>query len=252
MPMNRSASALLDSGSPLAERLGDFQPRVAQQQLADAVEAAIRDKAVLVAEAGTGTGKTFAYLVPALLSGRKVVISTGTKTLQDQLFQKDLPLVRDALEVPARLALLKGRANYLCLYRMEQTALDGRFETREESERFQKVRDWAARTCSGDLAEIAAVVASPALRLRVSSTADNCLGSDCPHFEECFLMEARRRAQEADIVVVNHHLLMADWALKEGASARCCQRPTPIFSTRPISCRRWRRSFSGSASAAGS
>ena len=216
MPMNRSASALLDSGSPLAERLGDFQPRVAQQQLADAVEAAIRDKAVLVAEAGTGTGKTFAYLVPALLSGRKVVISTGTKTLQDQLFQKDLPLVRDALEVPARLALLKGRANYLCLYRMEQTALDGRFETREESERFQKVRDWAARTCSGDLAEIAAVVASPALRLRVSSTADNCLGSDCPHFEECFLMEARRRAQEADIVVVNHHLLMADWALKEG------------------------------------
>lgn len=216
MTMNQPASALLDSGSRLAERLGDFQPRAAQQQLADAVEAAIRDRAVLVAEAGTGTGKTFAYLVPALLSGRKVVISTGTKTLQDQLFEKDLPLVRDALEAPLRLTLLKGRANYLCLHRLEQSALEGRFDSREESDRFQKVRAWAARTRSGDLAEIAPVVSNPMLRGRVSSTADNCLGSDCPRFDECFLMEARRRAQEADVIVVNHHLLMADWALKEG------------------------------------
>lgn len=216
MTTSQSASAHLDHGSRLAERLGDFQPRVDQQQLADAVESAIQDKAVLVAEAGTGIGKTFAYLVPALLSGRKIVISTGTKTLQDQLFEKDLPLVRDALEVPLRLTLLKGRGNYLCLHRMEQSALEGRFDSREDNARLQKVRAWAGRTRSGDLAEIAAVVSHPTLRARVSSTADNCLGSDCPHFDDCFLMEARRRAQEADVVVVNHHLLMADWALKEG------------------------------------
>lgn len=216
MNLEQSAAAHLDKGSRLAERLSGFQPRAEQQELADAVDSAIRDRAVLVAEAGTGIGKTFAYLVPALLSGRKVVVSTGTKTLQDQLFEKDLPLVRDALEVPARLALLKGRANYLCLYRMDQSALEGRFESREETERFQRVREWAGRTGSGDLAEIAPLISDSLLRGRVSSTADNCLGGECPRFEECFLMEARRRAQEADVVVVNHHLLMADWALKEG------------------------------------
>lgn len=216
MAIDRPVSACLDAGGPLAARLPGFQPRAEQQALADAVAAAVDDGAALVAEAGTGIGKTFAYLVPALLSGRKVVVSTGTKTLQDQLFQKDLPLVRDALEVPARLALLKGRANYLCLHRMDISALEGRFESREEVERFQRVRDWAARTATGDLAEIAPVVADPVLRSRVSSTADNCLGAECPRFGECFLMEARRRAQEADVIVVNHHLLMADWALKEG------------------------------------
>ncbi len=210
-----TAAASLDAGGPLAARLEGFQPRQEQQALAEAVEAAIHDGAVLVAEAGTGTGKTFAYLVPALLSRRKVIISTGTKTLQDQLFEKDLPLVRDALEIPARLALLKGRANYLCLHRMDMSALEGRFESREEADRFQRLYAWAGRTRAGDLAEIAGL-ADPQLRARVTSTADNCLGGECPRFTECFLMEARRRAQEADVVVVNHHLLMADWALKEG------------------------------------
>jgi ATP-dependent DNA helicase DinG len=211
-----SASAYLGAQGPLAARLAGFQPRHEQQLLADAVDAAIQERAVLVAEAGTGVGKTFAYLVPALMSGRKVIVSTGTKTLQDQLFEKDLPLVRDALEVPVRLALLKGRGNYLCLHRMDLSGSDGRFESREEVSRFQQIRQWAARTRTGDLTEIAGLVGDPALRARVSSTADNCLGGDCPQFADCFLMEARRRAQEADVVVVNHHLLMADWALKEG------------------------------------
>lgn len=211
-----AAAAELGRDGRFAKQLQDFQPRQEQQALAAAIEAAIQDQVVLVAEAGTGTGKTFAYLAPAFLSGRKVIISTGTKTLQDQLFEKDVPLVRDALAVSARIALLKGRANYLCLHRMEQTALEGRFESAEATDRFQRVREWSKRTKSGDLAEVASLMADPALRGRVSSTAENCLGSDCPRFDDCHLMEARRRAQEADIVVVNHHLLMADWALKEG------------------------------------
>jgi ATP-dependent DNA helicase DinG len=213
---DRGAAAELDQNGRLASRLHDFQPRQEQQELAAAVEAAIEDQAVLVAEAGTGIGKTFAYLAPAFLSGRKVIVSTGTKTLQDQLFEKDLPLVREALAAPARIALLKGRANYLCLHRMDQTALEGRFESREETDRFQRLREWSKRTKSGDLAEVAGLAGDPVLRGRVSSTADNCLGSECPRFDDCHLMEARRRAQEADVVVVNHHLLMADWALKEG------------------------------------
>jgi len=207
---------LFAADGPLAAKLPGFQPRQEQIRMAEAVEAAIADRAVLVAEAGTGTGKTFAYLVPALASGRKVIVSTGTKTLQDQLFQKDLPLVRAALGRPVRLALLKGRANYLCLQRMDQNAADGRFESREMTHNFQQVVEWAGRTHRGDLAEISAITADPLLRSRVSSTAENCLGSECPYFADCFLMEARRQAQEADVIVVNHHLLMADWALKEG------------------------------------
>jgi len=213
---SQGAAAELDRDGRLASKLHEFQPREEQQALASAVEEALHEQAVLVAEAGTGIGKTFAYLVPAFLSGRKVIVSTGTKTLQDQLFEKDLPLVREALAAPARIALLKGRANYLCLYRLDQTALEGRFETREETDRFQRLRDWSKRTQSGDLAEVAGLATDPALRARVTSTADNCLGSECPRFDDCHLMEARRRAQEADVVVVNHHLLMADWALKEG------------------------------------
>lgn len=214
--MSSAIGRLFAANGPLAERLPGFQPRAEQIRMAEAVEAAIADRAVLVAEAGTGTGKTFAYLVPALASGHKVIVSTGTKTLQDQLFQKDLPLVRAAVGRPVRLALLKGRANYLCLQRMEQNAADGRFESRELAHAFQQVVEWAGRTHRGDLAEISAIAADPLLRGRISSTAENCLGSDCPFFGDCFLMEARRQAQEADVVVVNHHLLMADWALKEG------------------------------------
>ncbi|MGH8164634.1 MAG: ATP-dependent DNA helicase, partial [Rhodanobacteraceae bacterium] len=169
----------------------------------------------LVAEAGTGTGKTFAYLVPALLSGKRVIISTGTRNLQDQLFHRDLPRVRQVLGAKTDAALLKGRANYLCLYRLEQTAQDGQFKTRTQASDLQTIRAWRGRTRSGDRAELAEVPEASPLWPRVTSTAENCLGAECPFFDDCFVVKARRRAQEADIVVVNHHLLFADLALKQ-------------------------------------
>ncbi|MCP1674948.1 ATP-dependent DNA helicase DinG [Natronocella acetinitrilica] len=200
----------------LAQSIDGFQTREEQLALAQAVEAAIAKGGTLVAEAGTGTGKTFAYLLPALCSGRRVVISTGTRTLQDQLYQKDLPLVRQALDLPVRTALLKGRSNYLCLYRLDRAELDGRLESREAAADLQAIRQWASRTRTGDIAELSDVPAEQPIWIRATSTVDNCLGQECPQFGECFLMEARRRAQEAELVVVNHHLLMADMALKEG------------------------------------
>ncbi|KAB7623617.1 ATP-dependent DNA helicase [Alkalilimnicola sp. S0819] len=213
--MTDSVSPLRERGA-LAEAIPGFQPRPEQQALAEAVSEALAGGEVLVAEAGTGTGKTFAYLVPALLSRRKVIISTGTKTLQDQLFRRDLPLVREALKLPLRTALLKGRGNYLCIYRTEMAAQEGRFESREASALFQKIQRWSHLTRSGDLGEAPVGALEGLMHGRVSSTADNCLGQECPHYSDCHLMEARRRAQEADVVVVNHHLLLADWAIREG------------------------------------
>ncbi|RZU98047.1 ATP-dependent DNA helicase [Spiribacter vilamensis] len=206
----------LAADGPLADVLDDYAPRDEQLRMAHAVAAAIEADESLVVEAGTGTGKTLAYLIPALLSGQRVVISTGTRTLQDQLYHRDLPLARDALGRPVRTALLKGRGNYLCLYRMERTLEEGRLETTAMADGLQQLRAWAGRTRSGDLAEAPAGSAEGRLQPRVTSTADNCLGQNCPLYADCFLMEARREAQEADVVVVNHHLLMADWALREG------------------------------------
>jgi ATP-dependent DNA helicase DinG len=168
---------------------------------------------VLICEAGTGTGKTYAYLVPALLSGRKVIVSTGTKHLQDQLYRRDLPLVRNALGVGCRIALLKGRSNYLCLHRLEAMTRDGRLPNREAVHHLSKIQAWAKRTRSGDTAEVR-IPEDAVVWPLVTSTADNCLGQGCPQLSDCFLMRARRVAQEADLVVVNHHLLMADIALR--------------------------------------
>ncbi|MBP6626382.1 MAG: ATP-dependent DNA helicase [Arenimonas sp.] len=168
----------------------------------------------LIAEAGTGTGKTYAYLVPALLSGRRVIISTGTRALQDQLYHRDLPRVRAALGAGLKTALLKGRANYLCQYRMEQ-AKGEKFATREVAAQFQRVVSWAARTQRGDLSELADIAEDSPLWPQVTSTADNCLGGDCPFWSECFVAKARQQAQAADLVVVNHHLLLADLAIKQ-------------------------------------
>ncbi len=207
---------LLGTDGPLAGAVAGFQPREEQQALAEAVEAALGTGEDLIAEAGTGTGKTFAYLLPALRSGGRVIISTGTRTLQDQLFHKDLPLVRKALELPVRVALLKGRSNYLCRYRLQHAEIDQRFERADTGRELQQIRQWAGTTRSGDIAELAAVPADRPVWGRATSTVDNCLGQDCPDYGDCFLMEARKRAQEADVVVVNHHLLMADMALKEG------------------------------------
>jgi len=206
---------LLGKDGPLAARIDGFAPRIQQQTLAVAVGHALEDFSVLVAEAGTGTGKTFAYLLPALLSGRRVLISTGTKTLQDQLFHRDLPAVREAIGAPARTALLKGRSNYLCRHRLATAAEQGLFDNRERVRELEAVRAWAAVTRSGDIGELDAVAENSSLWPQVTSTQDNCLGQECPEFSRCFVLEARRAAQEADVVVVNHHLLLADMVLKE-------------------------------------
>ncbi len=204
----------LEADGPLALGLDGYAPRPAQLQLAQAVASAMDAGDTLIAEAGTGTGKTYAYLVPALLSGRRVIISTGTRALQDQLYHRDLPRVRAALGAGLKTALLKGRANYLCQYRMEQ-AKGEKFATREVAAQFQRVVSWAARTQRGDLSELADIAEDSPLWPQVTSTADNCLGGDCPFWSECFVAKARQQAQAADLVVVNHHLLLADLAIKQ-------------------------------------
>ncbi|MDY0021663.1 ATP-dependent DNA helicase [Arenimonas caeni] len=209
----RTRAALAADG-PLATGLEGYAPREAQLHLAMDVAQAMDDRATLVAEAGTGTGKTYAYLVPALLSGQRVIISTGTRALQDQLYHRDLPRVRQALGAGLKTALLKGRANYLCLYRLEQ-AKGEKFQSREVVAQFQRVVAWAGRTMRGDLSELADIAEDSPLWPQVTSTTDNCLGSECPFWDECFVARARQQAQAADLVVVNHHLLLADLAIKQ-------------------------------------
>jgi ATP-dependent DNA helicase DinG len=208
-------SDILGPDGPLAGSVSGFAPRPQQQEMAEAVAAAIDCHGILIAEAGTGTGKTFAYLVPALLSGHKVLISTGTRTLQDQLFHRDLPVIRKALQRPVHAALLKGRANYLCLHRLDIALMEGRLRSRQLVSDLEQVRHWAARTGSGDIAEVTAVAENSAIWPLVTSTTDNCLGQECPAYGDCHVVKARREAQEADVVVINHHLLFADMALKE-------------------------------------
>jgi ATP-dependent DNA helicase DinG len=183
--------------------------------MAQAVARAIAQRLPLVAEAGTGTGKTFAYLVPALLYGGKVIVSTGTKTLQDQLFERDLPLVRDALAAPVTIALLKGRANYVCHHHLERTAREGRLPSREDARHLPKIVAFAHASERGDRAELADVPEGAAIWPLVTSTRDNCLGSNCAFHRECFVMKARKDALDADVVVVNHHLFFADVMLRD-------------------------------------
>ncbi len=204
----------LAAGGALAEAIEGFAPRDVQQQMANAVEQAIADEAELVVEAGTGTGKTFAYLVPAILSGKRVIVSTGTKALQDQLFHRDLPRVRAALGRAIKTALLKGRSNYLCWYRLDKTRRDGMLNSRQQVDQLMRVSGWANRSKAGDISELDAVPEDSPIWPRVTSNAENCLGSECPFFNDCFVVKARRAAQEADLVVVNHHLLFADLAIK--------------------------------------
>ena len=208
-------AALLGADGPFAREVPNFAPRAAQQAMARAVAEAIDQREALVVEAGTGTGKTFAYLVPALVSGKRVIISTGTKALQDQLFFRDLPRVRSVLDARLKASLLKGRANYLCLHRLDQAVREGRFASQEEARQLATVRAWSARTRRGDRMELAEVPEESPLWPRVTSTPENCLGSECPFYDECHVLKARREAAEADVVVVNHHLLLADLALKQ-------------------------------------
>lgn len=207
--------ALLGADGPFARELPNFSPRAAQQDMARAVAHAIAERETLIAEAGTGTGKTFAYLVPALLSGQRVIVSTGTKALQDQLYFRDLPRVRSVLGSRLKMALLKGRANYLCLYRLDQTVREGADFDRTQASQLAAIRAWSARTRGGDRMELAEVPEDSPLWPRVTSTPENCLGVECPFFDDCHVVKARRDAQDADVVVVNHHLLFADLALKQ-------------------------------------
>jgi len=199
----------------LSQRIAGYNHRPQQEAMAEAVAQVLAEGGTLICEAGTGTGKTYAYLIPSLLSGRKVLISTGTKNLQDQLFHRDLPLVRDVLDTPVRIAMLKGRANYLCRYRLDMAMQDPVHGAREIRHQLLAVRDWAPTTRSGDVAELN-LPDDSLVWSAVTSTSDNCLGQDCPDLEHCHLLEARRRAQMADLVIVNHHLLCADISLRDG------------------------------------
>ena len=200
---------IFGEGGPLQRALPGFNVRRQQVHMAERVAAALTGRQILTVEAGTGTGKTFAYLVPALLSGARVLVSTGTRTLQDQLYAKDLPLVGAALGRPARVALLKGRTNYLCRHRLEQAAGPSR------GDMLERIRGWSRTTRSGDLAEVGGLADSHPVWAQVTSTRDNCLGARCPQLAGCHVALARRHALDADIVIVNHHLLLADLALKE-------------------------------------
>jgi ATP-dependent DNA helicase DinG len=200
----------------LAKTIKGYQPRAPQIEMAQAIAAAIRTHRHLIAEAGTGTGKTFAYLAPAILSGHKVIVSTGTKNLQDQLFNKDLPVIRKAIKTPFLAALLKGRSNYLCTYRLENSLNSAFGFSKEDADALTKIKSWSKRTKTGDIAEMSEVTEANPVWYQATSTVENCLGQDCPNYADCFLVKARKEAQEAEILVVNHHLLCADWSIRGG------------------------------------
>lgn len=203
----------------LAQAIKGFKPREPQRLMAEAVTEAINFKQELVVEAGTGTGKTYAYLAPALRSKRKVIISTGSKALQDQLYARDLPTVAKALKYKGKLALLKGRSNYLCLERLEQQSMAGGELAGQTLIDLVRLRGWSTLTEEGDISSCSDVAEDSFVWPLVTSTNDNCLGSDCPLYKECFVVKARRRAMDADVVVVNHHLFLADMVVKEGGFA---------------------------------
>ena len=222
--------SIFAEGGVLARAFKDYRVRSQQLEMARTISAAIEKHEILVAEAGTGTGKTYAYLAPALLAGGKVIISTGTKTLQDQLFFRDIPAMREALKVPVTIAMLKGRANYVCHFHLERAKNEGRFMTRDDSVYLSKIEKFAKASDSGDKSALSEVPENAGIWSYVTSTRENCLGQDCPQHKECFVMEARKRAQGADVVVVNHHLFFADVMLRdEGVAELLPASNTVIF-----------------------
>lgn len=210
-----SLEDFFSASGPLARQLDAYAVRPLQLEMATTIYQALATRASLLCEAGTGTGKTCAYLVPALLSGRRVMIATGTKHLQDQLFYKDLPVVARAAHAPVRCALLKGRNNYLCRQRLRETERDGRSLPPAHQKVLARIRDWLPETETGDLTELADLPDHSPLRQAVTSTTENCLGQECEFFEECFVLRSRNKASEADLIIVNHHLLLADLSLRE-------------------------------------
>lgn len=221
---------VFEANGILATHIEGYHARSQQLEMALAIADAIENNTQLVAEAGTGTGKTFAYLVPALLTGGKVIISTGTKNLQDQLFSRDLPNVRDALKVPVTVAMLKGRSNYVCHYHLERAANEGRFTSREDAKYVHLIKSFTENSKTGDKSELNTVPENATIWQNVTSTRDNCLGGDCNFYKECFVMEARKQALAADVVVVNHHLFFADVMLRdEGVAELLPSANTVIF-----------------------
>jgi len=214
-PHDAEIDRLFSAGGPLAPAVGSFSPRRSQTEMAKSIAQAIAEQKTLIAEAGTGTGKTFAYLVPALLWGGKTIVSTGTKNLQDQLFLRDIPTVRAALRAPVSVALLKGRSNYVCHYHLERTLQNGRMTSRDDVGHLREISRFIKMSSSGDKAELSKVPENALIWNLVTSTRDTCMGSECQYYQDCFVMKARREAQQADVVVVNHHLFFADVALKD-------------------------------------
>lgn len=210
---------LFGANGPLGQAVAGYRPRHSQTEMAKAIAQAIGQQKTLIAEAGTGTGKTFAYLVPALLWGGKVIVSTGTKNLQDQLFLRDIPTVRKALGAPVSVALLKGRANYVCHFHLERTLQNGRLTSRDDVGHLREISRFIKTTTSGDKAELSKVPENALIWNLVTSTRDTCLGQECSYYQDCFVMKARKEAQQADVVVVNHHLFFADVALKDSGVA---------------------------------
>jgi ATP-dependent DNA helicase DinG len=230
MSEQSNLTQIFKDGGALSQAIQGFTERFQQLEMAKAIELAIENNQQLVAEAGTGTGKTFAYLVPALLSGGKVILSTGTKTLQEQLFNRDLPNVRDALKLPVTVSMLKGRANYICHYHLQRAAQEGRFQSREDAQYIPIIQTFAEHSQTGDKAELTEVPENATVWQNVTSTRDNCLGQECQHYKECFVMEARKKALASDVVVVNHHLFFADVMLRdEGVAELLPSANTVIF-----------------------
>ena len=218
-PLTSLVMAAFTPEGPLSRWDPHFQPRAGQTEMAQAVAETLDQGGALVVEAGTGVGKTFAYLVPALLSGERVLISTATKALQDQLFARDLPGLAQALNLPVRMALLKGRGNYLCTYRLALARNEALLPDRQSVHLLAKVETWAQATRTGDLAEMPGLDERSSLLPWITSNRDNCLGSECEHHKTCHVMAARREALAADVVVINHHLFFADLAVRESGMA---------------------------------
>jgi len=209
--------SLIGPGGALGRALEGYERRAGQELMMRAVAATLERGGALVIEAGTGIGKSLGYLVPAALSGQRVILSTGTRTLQDQLWMRQVPFVRDALGIPIEATVLKGRTNYLCLLLLER-ARDNPYVALDEHADLERIRAWSETTPSGDRAELSDLPEGSTAWRAVAADAEQCLGRSCPHFSDCFLMAARRRAEAADLVIVNHHLFFADLQLREGAS----------------------------------
>ena len=213
----------------LSQSIQDYRVRQEQVDISVLIDEAITNKKRLIVEAGTGIGKTFAYLVPAFLSGGKIIISTATKNLQDQLFTKDIPMIRDALNVPVTLAMLKGRSNYLCHLRLENAMIEGAFMTKEDVTYLHLVNQHAKHSMDGDRSELDTIPESSSIWPQVTSTKENCLGQDCSFYKECFVMNARKKALTADVTIVNHHLFFADLNMKEEGISELLPKATTVI-----------------------